>query len=236
MTGAAEKYDKETVSYQGKDGLCLIHRISPDKDIRVLDLGCGTGYLSSVLAEQVGPQGSVTGVDPDLERILFARKKYGTVNHLNFVEGSCENFPAGPYNLVFCNHVLHWVENIETTFENVHRNLTPGGIFALCGVEEISPVVVEMQKCDVEDSIFHWSSTDFESAASKCSFEVDYKSIEPKTYTFPNVEAFVGWSQASTNSSVDTASFEEHVKKYMHTNEVFEFGLTLVILIFRKIG
>ena len=49
-------------------------------------------------------------------------------------------------------------------------------------------------------------------------------------------EAFVGWSQASTNSSVDTASFEEHVKKYVHTNEVFEFGLTLVVLIFRRIG
>ena len=49
---------------------------------------------------------------------------------------------------MFCNHVLHWVENIETAFENVHRNLTPGGIFALCGVEEISPVVVEIQKCD----------------------------------------------------------------------------------------
>ena len=65
---------------------------------------------------------------------LFARKKYGTVNHFNFVVGSCENFPAGPYDLVFCNHVLHWVENIETAFENMHRNLTPGGIFALCAV------------------------------------------------------------------------------------------------------
>ena len=148
-----------------------------------------------MLAEQVGPEGSVTGVDPDLERILFAHKKYGIVNHLNFVEGSCENFPAGPYDLVFCNHILHCVENIVTAFDNVYRNLTPGGIFALCGVEEISPVVVEIQKCDVEDSIFHWSSADFESAASKCGF--DYKS---KTYTFPNVEAFVGWSQASTNS------------------------------------
>ena len=134
MASAAEKYDKGTASYQGKDGLCLIQKISPGKGIRVLDLGCGTGYLSSVLAERVGPEGNVTGVDPDIKRILFARKKYGTVNHLNFLEGSCENFPVGPYDLVFCNHVLHWVENIEMAFENVHRSLTPGGIFALCGV------------------------------------------------------------------------------------------------------
>ena len=200
----------------------------------MLDLGCGTGYLSSVLAERVGPEGNVTGVDPDIKRILFARKKYGTVNHLNFLKGSCENFPAGPYDLVFCNHVLHWVENIESAFGNVHRSLTPGGIFALCGVEEISPVVVEIQKYDVEDSIFHWSSTDFESAASKCGFEVDYKSIEPKTYRFHNVEAFVDWSQASTNSSVDAASYEEFMKNCADMNEVFEFDITLVMLIFSK--
>ena len=34
----------------------------------ILDLGCGTGELSAYLAEPVGPEGKVIGVDPDKER------------------------------------------------------------------------------------------------------------------------------------------------------------------------
>ena len=48
----------------------------------MLDLGCGTGYLASVLAQRVGPEGKVTGVDPDRERIRLAQEQYGTINNL----------------------------------------------------------------------------------------------------------------------------------------------------------
>ena len=42
----------------------------------ILDMGCGTGYLSSVLADHVGPSGSVLAVDPDLERLNVAKEAY----------------------------------------------------------------------------------------------------------------------------------------------------------------
>lgn len=234
MATVAERYDKSTTAYQGKDGLYLIDRITPEKGNHVLDLGCGTGYLASVLAERVGPEGKVVGVDPDIERVLYAHKKYGNVIHLQFLKGDCESFPAGPYDIVFCNHVMHWVEHMEIAFENVYRSLKRGGVFALVGVEEISPIVVKMQKADVEDSIFKWSSDDFENVACKCGFEVDFKSIEPRKYTFPNVEAFINWSQASTNLDSDSASFAEHVKKLL--DGVVEIDITLVVLVLMKNG
>ena len=46
----------------------------------VLDLGCGTGYLSSVLAERVGPSGHVIAVDPDRERIRVAKANVKVAN------------------------------------------------------------------------------------------------------------------------------------------------------------
>ena len=62
----------------------------------MLDLGCGTRNLSRVLAERVGPEGKVTGVDPDRERIQIAQEQYGNDSNLNFLVGSDEDFPHGP--------------------------------------------------------------------------------------------------------------------------------------------
>ena len=50
-------------SVQQEDGLHLINLLGINKGNKVLDLGCGTGYLTKVLADQVGQQqGKVTTV------------------------------------------------------------------------------------------------------------------------------------------------------------------------------
>jgi len=87
MTSSALLY-RQVSSLQTEDGLKLIDRLSPLEGSRVLDLGCGTGYLASVLAQRVGPEGKVTGVDPDRERIRLAREQYGTISNLQFLVGS----------------------------------------------------------------------------------------------------------------------------------------------------
>ena len=77
MVDRAQQYDKLHVAHQAKDGVKLIDQLSPAKGSRVLDIGCGTGFLASVFAERVGPEGMVTGVDPDGERIhVVAQKNY----------------------------------------------------------------------------------------------------------------------------------------------------------------
>ena len=45
----AETYSKVS-RQQTEDGLQLISKLCPEKGMKVLDMGCGTGYLSSVLA------------------------------------------------------------------------------------------------------------------------------------------------------------------------------------------
>ena len=63
-----------------------IKLLAPEKGDKVLDLGCGTGYLSKVLADLVGPEGQVVAIDPDTERLKVAKDKY-TASNLQYLEG-----------------------------------------------------------------------------------------------------------------------------------------------------
>ena len=95
----AEGYQQASLSEQKVDGEDFIQTdVCPKAGDVILDLGCGTGELSAHLAELVGPEGMVIGVDPDKERIQLAKEAHSQIENLSFVEGSAINFP-GPSSL-----------------------------------------------------------------------------------------------------------------------------------------
>lgn len=55
----AEAYDKNSV-VQREVGMKLMKRLAPEKGDKILDIGCGTGYLTKALADLVGPEGKVS--------------------------------------------------------------------------------------------------------------------------------------------------------------------------------
>ena len=126
----AQEYS-ENSSMQKEDGLKLNRQLCPQEGMKVLDLGCGTGYLSNVLAERVGLGGKVVAVDPDKERLRIAKETYGTVSNILFQEGSTDEFPVDQYDIVFSNHVMAWVKDKETAFKNIYKNLKLGGSFGM---------------------------------------------------------------------------------------------------------
>jgi len=58
----------------------------------VLDAGCGAGWLSRLLAEQV-PDGRVVGMDISDEMVRRARKNYVDLAHAMFVVGGVDEIP-----------------------------------------------------------------------------------------------------------------------------------------------
>jgi len=89
----------------------------------VLDLGCGTGYGSAVLAQK----GIVTGIDKNEEALSFAKKNFG--QKVKFQLGEAEKLPFkdGFFDLVCCLEVIEHLQNPEKMIEQVKRVLKKQG-------------------------------------------------------------------------------------------------------------
>ena len=208
MCSTAETYDRVHRRHQGEDGNDLIDKLSLRKGSCVLDLGCGTGYLASVVAEKIGPEGTVTGIDPHTEKLRVAQRKHAAQNpNLQFHEGSSEEIPGGPYDLVYSNHVVHWIKDKEFAFKNIYEKLKIGGIFAvLCHAKHT------LNK-DIFRKSLHYCSCDmYVSIATKCGFEVEYVSEDEVKYLFDTVDEYIEWIAASVDvdkDTIDSATLEE---------------------------
>jgi trans-aconitate methyltransferase len=111
-------------SFVWKYGEELIELLAPKPGERVLDLGCGTGHLTSRLAVAGA---SVTGLDHSAAMIQQARLNYPD---LEFVAGDAADFAfPEPFDGVFSNAALHWVKRAEDVVICVARSLKPGGRF-----------------------------------------------------------------------------------------------------------
>lgn len=94
----------------------------------VLDMACGEGYGSFILAEDAE---SVVGVDISPVCVRHASEKYGGAG-LRFVEGSITDIPPegrGAYDVVVCFEALEHIEAHDELMDQVKRLLKPGGVF-----------------------------------------------------------------------------------------------------------
>ena len=82
-------------------------------DARVLDVGCGSGWATRLLA-QYASNGRVTGIDISDEMIRVARDSSGTVPNIDFQTASAEHLPFGDneFTHAFSMESLYYYANI----------------------------------------------------------------------------------------------------------------------------
>ena len=96
------------------------------KGMRVLDLGCGEGYGSSMLADVAD---SVLGLDIDPRSIAHAKEVYMSEN-LSFVEGDVAKLPFkdGAFDAVVSFEVIEHIENPGNLLKQALRILKTSGV------------------------------------------------------------------------------------------------------------
>lgn len=98
----------------------------------VLDVACGAGYGSAMLAESAK---TVLGVDIDAEAVAHARERYGAKPNLSFLTGSASALPlaAGGVDMVVSFETLEHLPRAEQPrmLAEFARVLTPHGLLVL---------------------------------------------------------------------------------------------------------
>lgn len=98
---------------------------------RVLDIGCGCGATSLALAESVGAQGRVLGVDVSGPMLAVARGRGEGVANLTFVEADASRADLnGPYDLLFSRFGVMFFDDPPAAFAHMRAALKPGGRLA----------------------------------------------------------------------------------------------------------
>ena len=138
MSGAAGSRDWDAATYARVSSPQLewaneqLARLELRGDEVVLDAGCGTGNVTSLLVDRV-PRGRVYGVDaaPSMvERAGATLGRRATVLCQDLLELELPE----RVDVVFSNATFHWILDHEALFQRLHDALKPGGrLVAQCG-------------------------------------------------------------------------------------------------------
>ncbi len=92
----------------------------------VLDIGCGPGFLAAEMAEEVGAEGRVHGIDPSDSMLAIARRSETPVD---YGRGDALALPFGDewFDVAISTQVYEYVDDIEGALAEARRVLRPGG-------------------------------------------------------------------------------------------------------------
>jgi ubiquinone/menaquinone biosynthesis C-methylase UbiE len=96
--------------------------------IKVLDIGCATGFISKDIANLVGKNGKVIGIDNTESLILSGRESHQNVTNLELIHVDIFDFnPEEKFDLIVSARVLQWLSNPKEALIKMKSLLKPNG-------------------------------------------------------------------------------------------------------------
>jgi 2-polyprenyl-3-methyl-5-hydroxy-6-metoxy-1,4-benzoquinol methylase len=96
------------------------------KTLRVLDIGCGTGQLTKIIAMQCNC--IITAIDIDKESLKIAEESLKDLGNVEFKQTQIEDFKAeGKYDLVIMTQVLDHINNPKKILQQCNLILNDEG-------------------------------------------------------------------------------------------------------------
>lgn len=116
-----------------------VHRLSPGRKLRVIEIGAGTGGLTYHVLSEL-PRDKTEFFFTDISDTFFGRceQKFRDYPFVEFrtldieMDPVEQGFPGRSFDVVLASDVLHATSDLRHSLGNVRRLLSPGGLFLLC--------------------------------------------------------------------------------------------------------
>jgi ubiquinone/menaquinone biosynthesis C-methylase UbiE len=141
---------------------CLFEAAGIGAGMRVLDVGSGAGDVTLLLADLVGPRGSVTGVDRNAAILETARARVGAAGwqHVSFLAGDAHELPLTPgYDAVVGCWVLMHTPDPVALLRTLAALLRPGGVIAFQESDFTYPPTI-FPPSELSANVQRWSIPD----------------------------------------------------------------------------
>ncbi len=134
-------------------------QVPENQSLNVLDLGCGTGTLGSVLKKYSLSEGTLTGVDVSSVALDFAfdEETYTDLQEEDLVAFCKTKDNAKKYDLIVCMDVLSYFSDLVPVFKTVKSALKQNGLF----VFSIRPLAKTDQRFAFRSSGFFSHNPEF---------------------------------------------------------------------------
>jgi SAM-dependent methyltransferase len=111
------------------------------KNKTILDLGCGDARFGLELLEKGCT--SYLGIEPSTKMLELAKQNLNTKGSVEQSTVEAWSYPAEQFDLVVSRLALHYVEDLDEAFRNIHKTLKPEGRFVFSMVH---PVITSSDK------------------------------------------------------------------------------------------
>ena len=124
------------------------------KSSTVLDIACGVGYGSAILARKEYEATKVFGVDIREDNVEIAKRNYGS-DKIVFNCGDILTYEAGPFDVIVCFETIEHVAAHREVLSNLFKLLRRGGTLLISSPNRIitSPSAVSI--CDKPQNKYH---------------------------------------------------------------------------------
>jgi trans-aconitate methyltransferase len=215
----AAHYDAN-IGYVSRLGARVVELLAPQSYESILDLGCGTGDLTNLIAQR---SRSCMGIDSSADMIVQAKTKYCD---LTFVVDDGHTFRlTQQFDAVFSNAALHWMTKPELVIQSVRNGLRTGGRFVaefggkgnieaiyltICGVLKAYGIDAEARNPWYFPSIAEYSGL-----LENNGFEVRYMELYDRPTPLDNrVEGLTHWFKAFAHMFFNGLSLEQRQEAY----------------------
>ena len=118
------------VNERTQPAIDLVSRIHANDPHKIVDIGCGPGNSTQVLAERF-PYAAILGIDSSDEMIRTAKENYPSL-HFRKCDARIELAELGnDFDIVFSNACIQWLPDHPSLFRNMMSLLKTGGVLAV---------------------------------------------------------------------------------------------------------